>query len=44
MVTMHSVLLICALVCFLLGSIGIPWRVNVISLGLFFLTMVLFFK
>jgi hypothetical protein len=31
-----TVLLVVALVCFLIGAFNPPWRINLISLGLFF--------
>jgi hypothetical protein len=33
------ILLVVALVCFLIGAMNPPWRVNLISLGLFFVVL-----
>ena len=39
--TLRLVLLLIALLCFLLGAFGVPSRVNLTALGLFFATLAL---
>ena len=38
MITVSTILIICALVCFLLAAFGVPTRINLVALGLSFLT------
>ena len=39
MIALSTILLICALVCFLLGTFNVPTRINLVSLGLAFVTI-----